>query len=84
MGLKIIIVVLFIGVLISLTSGLYFLLKDFGKTDSQRMRFALSIRVILAGLLMSTIYYGISTGQLKNQAPWDSKINTSDAPETQK
>lgn len=84
MGLKIIIVILFIGVLVSLTSGLYFLLKDFGKTDSQRMRFALSIRVVLAGLLMSAIYYGISTGQLKNQAPWDAKIKTKELTETQK
>lgn len=73
MLLKIIIILLFIGVLISLSSGLVFLLKDM-VSPSQRTVYALGIRITLATLLMSCIFYGLYTGQLGSQAPWDIKL----------
>ncbi len=70
MWLKAVIVILFIAVLLSLSSGLYFLLKDMG-SPSKRTLYALGIRVCLAGLLLVFIFYGLSTGQLGSSAPWD-------------
>ncbi|MCR6653080.1 MAG: DUF2909 domain-containing protein [Cellvibrionaceae bacterium] len=71
MLLKILILILFIAVIISLTSGLIFLLKDMNVPESKRTLYALGIRLTLAVTLMATIAYGIQTGQLKNKAPWD-------------
>jgi hypothetical protein len=71
--LKIIIVLLFIGVLVSLSSGLIFLLKDI-ESPSKRTVYALGIRISLATLLMATIFYGLYTGQLGSSAPWDIKL----------
>ncbi|WP_439134295.1 twin transmembrane helix small protein [Pseudomaricurvus sp.] len=70
MWLKIIIVILFIAVLISLSSALVFLLKDMG-SQSKRTLYALGIRVSLAALLLSCIFYGLYTGKLNSSAPWD-------------
>ncbi len=68
--LKLIIVILFLGVIVSLSSSLVFLLKD---VHSQRKRslYALGIRISLATILMVTIFYGLYTGQLGSHAPWD-------------
>ncbi len=44
MWLKIIILILFVGVLASLTSGLRFLLKDAGVPESKRTLYAYSNR----------------------------------------
>lgn len=71
MLLKVVIVILFIAVVISLTSGLIFLLKDMNVPESKRGLYALGVRITLAATLMATIAYGIQTGQLKNKAPWD-------------
>lgn len=71
MLLKLLIVILFVAVLVSLTSGLVFLLKDMNIPDSKRTLYALGIRITLAAALMGTIAYGIQTGQLKNKTPWD-------------
>lgn len=71
MLLKIIIVILFVLVLLSLTSGLVFLLKDMGENESKKTLYALGIRIGLAGLLMGCIAYGLHTGQLGSRAPWD-------------
>lgn len=71
MLLKILIVILFIAVVVSLTSGLIFLLKDMNVSESKRGLYALGIRITLAATLMAAIAYGIQTGQLKNKAPWD-------------
>ena len=68
MWLKIVIVVLFIGLVISLFSGLFFLIQDQGKT--MRTWQSLSVRLIIAVLLMSFIVYGFYTGQLGSKAPW--------------
>lgn len=70
MGLKIAIVILFIAVVISLSSGLTFLLKDIDKSGSKRTLYALGIRIVLAATLLTLIAYGIQTGQLGNTAPW--------------
>jgi hypothetical protein len=64
---------LFIGVLVSLSSGLVFLLKDI-ESPSKRTVYALGVRISLATLLMATIFYGLYTGQLGSNAPWDIKL----------
>jgi len=74
MLLKTIIVVLFIAVLISLFSGLNFLVKDLGNSK-RRLLVALGTRIALAALLLGTIAYGIFTGQLGSTAPWDRKLH---------
>ena len=71
MTIKIIIVVLFIALLVSLSSALIFLLKDVGAPESRRTLYALGVRVTIAATLMAVIAYGIQTGQLRNTAPWD-------------
>ena len=70
MWLKVLIVILFIAVLVSLSGALVFLLKDMG-SKSKRTHYALGIRVSLASLLLISIFYGIYTGQLASRAPWD-------------
>lgn len=74
MLLKIIIVMLFIAVLISLSSGLYFLMKDVGN-PRKRLLYALGVRVALATCLVGTIAWGIYSGQLASQAPWDKQLH---------
>jgi hypothetical protein len=74
MLLKIIIVILFIGVVASLFGGLNFLVKDMGNAK-KRLLYALGIRIGLAALLLATIIYGTYTGQLSSTAPWDQKLH---------
>lgn len=69
MGLKIAIIILFIALVISLFSSLTFLLKDKGAT--KRTWHALSVRLTIAAVLMGLIIYGMYTGQLGSNAPWD-------------
>ena len=76
MWLKIIIVLLFIAVLASLSSALVFLLKDMGASDSRRTLYALGIRVTLAAALLLSIFYGLNSGILSSQAPWDAGIRS--------
>lgn len=73
MWLKIIILVLFVGVVASLGSGLRFLLKDAGVPESKRTLYALGIRVSLASVMMLLVFYGFYTGILTSQAPWDAR-----------
>ena len=73
MLIKIIILVLFAGLLISLSTGFAFLLKDQGN-ESKRTAYALGVRVTLAAALLATIGYGFATGQLKSKAPWDKTL----------
>jgi NADH:ubiquinone oxidoreductase subunit 6 (subunit J) len=70
--LKILIVVLLIGVVISLFTGLVFLFKDTNTEDSKRTWYALGVRVTLATALLLTISYGFYTGELRMgvNAPW--------------
>ena len=74
MIIKTIIVLLFIGVLMSLFGGLNFLVKDLGNSR-KRLLNLLWLRVVLATLLLITILIGSYTGQLKSNAPWDKKLH---------
>ncbi|MFM8356836.1 MAG: DUF2909 family protein, partial [Gammaproteobacteria bacterium] len=47
--LKVIIVLLLLGVVASLFSGLVFLFKDSDRADSKRTLYALGVRISLAG-----------------------------------
>ena len=71
MLLKLFIVILFIAVVLSLSSALVFLLKDMNIKESKRMYYALGIRLTLAICLMGLIAYGLQTGRLHSAAPWD-------------
>lgn len=79
MLLKVIIVILFIAVVASLSSGLLFLLKDMNVPNSKRTLYALGIRVTLAISLMAVIAYGLQTGQLTSTAPWDRQLPAPEA-----
>ncbi len=70
MWLKIIIVILFLLIVASLTSGLIFLLKDMGAPSSKRTLYALGVRITLATLLVLCIYFGYEHGVLTGRAPW--------------
>jgi Protein of unknown function (DUF2909) len=74
MLLKVIIVLLFIAVLISLSSAFVFLMKDVGN-PRKRTLYALGVRVALAATLVGTIGWGIYSGQLSSQAPWDKQLH---------
>ena len=55
-------------ILLSLTSGLFFLFKDMGKTKFTV--YSLGVRVSAAIVLLVLVAYGLYTGQLGNQVPW--------------
>lgn len=73
MWLKVVIVVLFLAVLASLSSALFFLLKDMGAPQSKRTLYALGVRITLAALLLIAIWYGFYSGTLTSSAPWVGK-----------
>ena len=73
MMLKLLVVILFIGVLVSLSSSLVFLIKDI-ESPKRRALYALGVRITLASLLMITVFYGLYTGKLGSNAPWDRKL----------
>lgn len=81
MWLKLLIIIVFLGLLISLGSGLTFLFKDQDKPGSRRTWNSLSIRLALAVVLMVLIVYGVYTGQLRSQAPWDHQPSAAPAVE---
>lgn len=70
--LKTIILLLLLGVILSLFTGLAFLFKDSDRQDSRRTLYALGVRITLAAALLITVFYGFYTGQLRMgaQAPW--------------
>ena len=70
MLIKIIIVILFVAVVLSLFTSLTFLFKDVSKSHSKRALYALGARITLAASLLLAIGYGIQSGQLSNTAPW--------------
>lgn len=67
--LRTIIVLLLIGIVISLIAGFIFFYKDKGR--SKRVMYALGVRVTLAVILMICVFYGLTTGQLNFQTPWN-------------
>jgi len=72
MWLKIIIVILLLLAVASLLSGMIFLVKD--KSQSTRLLTSLYTRVILCGLILILISFGIYTGELKPNAPWTKQV----------
>jgi len=66
--LKVLIVFLFIAIIVSLFSGLWFLLKD--QSRSQRTINALIIRVSLATVLLLVLIYGFYSGDLALRTPF--------------
>lgn len=74
--LKVVIVVLLVGVVVSLFSGLVFLFKDSDRQDSRRTLYALGVRITLATALLATVFYGLYTGQLRlgTHAPWHDQV----------
>lgn len=69
MFLKTLIVILFIAVLASLSSGLVFLFKD-QESGGKRVLYALGTRVCLAAALLGLVFYGLVSGELGMGAPW--------------
>jgi drug/metabolite transporter (DMT)-like permease len=66
--LKIIIAVLLVAVVVSLFSGLFFLVKDDSK--SKRVANSLTVRVALAALIVLIVLIALWTGELKlNPSP---------------
>ncbi|MWV10919.1 twin transmembrane helix small protein [Pseudomonas sp. R-28-1W-6] len=66
--LKAAIVLLLLATLVSLFSGLFFLVKDEGR--GMRVVNSLSLRVILTALTVALIAWGFYSGQLASHAPW--------------
>jgi formate hydrogenlyase subunit 3/multisubunit Na+/H+ antiporter MnhD subunit len=69
--LKFLIVVLLIALAVSLFSGFYFLMADQGDKEKRGTVNSLGVRVTLAVSLMMVVVYGVATGQLGSQAPWE-------------
>jgi hypothetical protein len=67
--LKTLIIILFIAVIVSLSSALFFLFKD---TEDGRKRalYALGTRITLAACLVGLVFYGVESGKLTMAAPW--------------
>ena len=82
MWLKVVIVILFLGLVLSLFTGLVYLFKDRTSEDlsSHRTWNALSIRLILAALLIGFLFYGVFTGKLGSKAPWDARYENKVTP----
>ena len=66
--LRLLIFVLFIAIIASLFSGLYFLLKD--QSRSHRTVWSLTIRVGLALVLVLLLILGFYTGELQLRTPF--------------
>ena len=62
------IVAIFLLALISLSSGLFFLLKD--EKDSKSLLASLKLRVGLCVLLVLVVIYGFWSGELVTASPW--------------
>jgi len=66
--LKAAIALMLIATVVSLFSGLFFLVKDEG--NSNRLGTALTVRVVLAVITLGLITWGFFSGQLVSHAPW--------------
>lgn len=71
MWLKVAIVVLLIGALISLGSALVFLVRDQGRRE--RTKNALFVRVSLCALIVALIIYGFASGKISPHSPYGLK-----------
>lgn len=68
MWLKLTILALLLAILVSLFSGLFFLVKDTG--GQSRLVTALSVRIALTVATMLLIAYGFWSGQFVWNTPW--------------
>ena len=66
--LKAAIALMLIATVVSLFSGLFFLVKD--ERHSNRLVTALTVRVVLAVITLALITWGFFSAQLVSQAPW--------------
>ncbi|KXU39260.1 MFS transporter [Ventosimonas gracilis] len=66
--LKGMIVLLLLATVVSLFSGLFFLVKDEGR--SSRLANALTVRVVLATVTLALIAWGFYSGELTSNAHW--------------
>ena len=66
--LKAAIALMLIATVVSLFSGLFFLVQDEG--HSNRLVTALTVRVVLAVITLALITWGFFSGQLVSHAPW--------------
>jgi hypothetical protein len=57
--------------MVSLGSGLYFLIVDQGNPNSKRTVYSLGFRVTLAVILVILVTIGLITGELGNAVPWN-------------
>ena len=69
--LKTVIVLLMIALVASLASGLVFLMSDQGNPEKKRLFNSLGARLGIGACLLLVILYGVMTGQLGQQNPWD-------------
>ena len=69
--LKTVIVRLMIALVASLASGLVFLMSDQGNPQKRRLFTSLGARLGIGVCLLLVIFYGVMTGQLGHQNPWD-------------
>ena len=69
--LKTVIVLLMIALVASLASGLVFLMSDQGNPQKRRLFTSLGARLGIGVCLLLVILYGVVTGQLGHQNPWD-------------
>jgi cytochrome bd-type quinol oxidase subunit 2 len=63
MLIKTLIVVVLIAIVVSLASGMFFLVKDKGRTE--RTARALTVRIVLSVSLFGLLMLGIFTGYIK-------------------
>lgn len=66
--LKAAIVLLLLATLASLFSGLFFLVRDQGR--SSRLVNALTLRALLAGATLALVAWGLYSGQLVSHVTW--------------
>lgn len=68
---KILILILFFGILVTLSSGFRFLLKDIDAPESKRTLYALGTRIGLAISLILVVGHGLATGKIGTKPVWD-------------
>ena len=71
MFLKFLIVVLLLALIASLGAGFYYLMVDQGNIRKRRLVNSLGVRLSLAVTLMALILFGVSSGRLGSNAPWE-------------
>ncbi|MFK7829808.1 MAG: DUF2909 domain-containing protein [Congregibacter sp.] len=69
--LKFLIILFMFLLVVSLGSSLFFLMIDQGDKSKRRTMQSLGVRLGLGVGLMGLIIYGVASGQLGHQNPWD-------------